>query len=138
MNKRSMGLILGIILLNILLITMPMVSKNALLKQKNRQLRFQAEQKNSSQKQEQSGYFTVSQVQQLIEKSGLSPISERISFQDGLHYELVLPSDDPERLKAFVQELNLLSPAVFIKEADILFGEEETSLLVIESKGDGQ
>lgn len=138
MNKRTMGLIVGMILLNLLLITMPMISKNMALKQKNRQLVLGAEQNNTLYKQEQNGYFTVSQLQQFLEKSGLSPLSEHIYFQGGFRYELILPGGNSESLKAFIQELVPLSPKVIIKEADIRFGEEEISSFVIESQGDGQ
>lgn len=138
MNKKVTSLILGMILLNILLITMPMISKNMVLKQKNRELIQQTKSRTVLQKQEQSEYIILSQVQKLLESSDLHPLSERISFQDGFRYELVLSSANQEGLKGFVQALDRLSSAVVIKEAEIRFGEEETSSLIIESYGERQ
>lgn len=137
MNRYAKGLFFGIVLLNLIFITIPMVRSNTQLKQENQRLMSRQRQAAGEGSERQKDYHMVSELQRLLSENDLKPVSERVSFRDGFQYEIVLSSDGQQGLLDFCRSLKELSPIPYIREAEIHFEEGESSSLLI-TYGDGE
>lgn len=117
MKRRGMWLWTGVIIVNILCITLPLSIENLNFRRDNQRLLSQM-QEGMAGETEENYYQMIEAIRIKLIEGELHPLSEKISVKDGMYYSLILPFER-QKIADFCEVLTKLPQKVYLSEVNV-------------------